>query len=308
MHSLLQNFLSLTKHGILTNSVAPTTGDFAVYRNNGIAVGIQYYGTEVTIDWAAPIIIGTGVTPKSFNMIDIPNLVDPTKFIIHARSITQSIVNSCHTISIKRWFFNNTSNDLNITQIGLTRNSINDNYYLLAYDVLNHTFPTASYRLFNFNFQFNIENININFGRILAARFDVNSNYTFITTDNNIYSSSIAPYSIVAPANNDIYGIVLGTSSVENSTSSYSLGGKLSTESLQYFQTTLSQQITENKGCSIYRDFKNITGDIITINQVGLYATNGTSSFMYYRQVLSSPFQLFPNDTSTVQIQIGVQY
>ena len=116
-----------------------------------------------------------------------------------------------------------------------------------------------------------------------------------------------------APAGDNSYGIVVGTSDTPNTINTYCLGSKIAHGTafgqLQYGNHTF-EDVTNPSGnillFKIIRVFSNTSGSTITVKEVGLLVRNLDSQaydrcYLIARDVLSTPVDVYNDTTLTVR-------
>ncbi|MBS7270397.1 MAG: hypothetical protein KIH10_16370 [Candidatus Freyarchaeota archaeon] len=121
-----------------------------------------------------------------------------------------------------------------------------------------------------------------------------------------------------APANNDAYGIQVGSSDTAYNRDQYSLQSKIAHGSgsgqLLYGEVTVEDVALEDstERFRIIRAFTNSSGSAVTVKEIGIVILNraGTTLglFLFVRDVLASPISVPDGASLTVRYRIFVSY
>jgi len=130
-------------------------------------------------------------------------------------------------------------------------------------------------------------------------------------TDGNLATPSY-PFDINAPANNDSYGILIGTGNTTPGYDDYKLENKIGNSEMSYGETKSETWIEDLNneqspiGIKVTRSFINQTSNTINVNEVGIAykSNNATNYFLITRDVLSSAASVPSNATLNVTVYL----
>lgn len=305
MQSLVGNFCKVISRKFLGESINYTTVTGSLSSSNPFSMEANttsYNGLRV----------GTGTTAITMGDYDLAGRINPgsgSGQLTHGSStIAYTVGTSVMTNSMYRSFTNESGSTINIRELGIMggtgdNTSNYDFCTLIGRDLQDKYGSDINIDLLNGQtvaFTTNLySSLSEGWVRGIGSFFYVlnrNAVYQAFDTDNNwvnLYFTD-SNSSILGPASDSTYGILVGTGNTTISTSNYTLEGKIEhgtgTGQLTHEATQKTQNYTvvgDTASCKCARNFINNSGAEITIRNMGIVCANdlSTTRVMFFNKL-----------------------
>lgn len=324
MHSMTRNYwrIMASPDGGLGATGGLFFGAATVIRGNGSTVGAP---TTTAIGFSHRAVaaagqiwgvqVGTGATPMSLLDLGLDARV-PHGMSAGELNYLESFATATDlSLTAVRAFENLSGDTININEIALSAYRSGDGAsqshpYNYARDVLPETFPLPNGEVATATITISVSEGTRNMHRMfhpmtLSAGNWQNTFYNRGGTTNIDYANR---RTAKAPAGNDYGGILLGTGDTEKGFTDIDLAERIpqgdAVGQLLYGATTdniTATQSSTEMSFQLQRTVMNDSPEPITVREMGLFAYNGTISYLLDRFILTTPIELAPAENRQVR-------
>lgn len=279
------NVSSATPYLDIQGPATDTTEGLVVGTDNGTTLPLAATNNAM----GAKIAHGTGAGQLSYATTTI---------------VSPAVSGSNYVLAVTRKFTNSTAGDITIQEVGMLSDVAGVNSTLVARDIgVGKTIAAGANSTLTYNtITSDTSGFTKNFLKVLYSQYNASAwvNLVFIDGTTGSPSSSSAALMMGSSYFTSVakVGIVVGTGNGAENWDDYALGtyideGGGSGQLIQGFNFIYPVTVTSNTSTStLKRWFFNISGDTITINELGIYGYNNATvgkQIMFFRRLLSSP-------------------